>query len=106
MVQVLEQLETERAQFQVQLSQLERQVASIARNDRMIELMEKRQRTLDRIRSWDAVSLDQIQGRIQSIRAQQEARLDVLTQDQDVVDYEELARQELRAEVAGDPTGV
>ena len=88
MVQVLEQLETERAQFQVQLSQLERQVASIARNDRMIELMEKRQRTLDRIRSWDAVSLDQIQGRIQSIRAQQEARLDVLTQDQDVVDYE------------------
>lgn len=106
MVQVLEQLETERAQFQVQLSQLERQVASIARNDRMIELMEKRQRTLDRIRSWDAVSLDQIQGRIQSIRAQQEARLDVLTQDQDVVDYEELARQELRAEVSGEPTGV
>ena len=32
----------------------------------MIELMEKRQRTLDRIRSWDAISLDQIQGRIQT----------------------------------------
>lgn len=106
MTQVLEQLEAERAQFQVQLSQLERQVASIARNDRMIELMEKRQRTMDRIRSWDAVSLDQIQGRIQSIRAEQEARLDVLTQDQGVVDYEELARQELRSEAVEGAAGL
>jgi predicted RNase H-like nuclease (RuvC/YqgF family) len=98
MLQVLEQLETERAQFQVQLTQLERQVASIARNDRMIELMERRQRTLDKIRSWDAVSLDQIQGRIATIRAEQEARLEVLTQDHEQVDYEAMARQELRAE--------
>ncbi|MDA0948226.1 MAG: hypothetical protein O2799_06885 [Planctomycetota bacterium] len=98
MVQVLEQLESERAQFQVQLTQLERQVASIARNDRMIELMERRQRTLDKIRSWDAVSLDQIQGRIASIRAEQEARLEVLTQDHEQVDYEAMARQELSSE--------
>lgn len=98
MVQVLEQLESERAQFQVQMTQLERQVASIARNDRMIELMERRQRTLDKIRSWDAVSLDQIQGRIATIRAEQEARLEVLTQDHEQVDYEALARQELLSE--------
>lgn len=94
---MVEQLESERAQFQVQLSQLERQVDSIARNDRMIELMEKRNRTIEKIRSWDAVSLDQISNHINEIRTSQEARLDVLTQDEGRVNYEELARKELRA---------
>jgi len=94
---MVQQLESERAQFQVQLSQLERQVDSIARNDRMITLMEKRNRTIEKIRSWDAVSLDQISSHITKIRTRQEARLDVLTQDEDHVNYEDLAREELRA---------
>ena len=94
---MVEQLESERAQFQVQLSQLERQVDSIARNDRMIELMEKRNRTIEKIRSWDAVSLDQISNHINEIRTSQEARLDVLTMDEGRVNYEEMARKELRA---------
>lgn len=94
---MVQQLESERAQFQVQLSQLERQVDSIARNDRMISLMEKRNRTIEKIRSWDAVSLDQISSHITKIRTRQEARLDVLTQDENHVNYEDLAREELRA---------
>ena len=94
---MVQQLESERAQFQVQLSQLERQVDSIARNDRMITLMEKRNRTIEKIRSWDAVSLDQISSHITKIRTRQEARLDVLTQDEEHVNYEDLAREELRA---------
>ncbi len=94
---MVQQLESERAQFQVQLSQLERQVDSIARNDRMITLMEKRNRTIEKIRSWDAVSLDQISSHITKIRTRQEARLDVLTQDENHVNYEDLAREELRA---------
>jgi predicted RNase H-like nuclease (RuvC/YqgF family) len=94
---MVQQLESERAQFQVQLSQLERQVDSIARNDRMISLMEKRNRTIEKMRSWDAVSLDQISSHITKIRTRQEARLDVLTQDENHVNYEDLAREELRA---------
>jgi chromosome segregation ATPase len=103
---MVQQLESERAQFQVQLSQLERQVDSIARNDRMISLMEKRNRTIEKMRSWDAVSLDQISSHITKIRTRQEARLDVLTQDENHVNYEDLAREELRAgRLSGAPEG-
>lgn len=103
---MVQQLESERAQFQVQLSQLERQVDSIARNDRMISLMEKRNRTIEKIRAWDAVSLDQISSHINKIRTRQEARLDVLSQDESHVNYEDLAREELRAgRLSGEASG-
>jgi len=41
--------------------------------------------------------LDQISNHINEIRTSQEARLDVLTLDEGRVNYEELARKELRA---------
>jgi len=93
--QILAQLEGERADFQTQLWQLDRQVDAIARNDRMIEMLQKRQDAFDRYdRYGDVTSPDQIQSQIAKIIAQQEARLNDLSLANNQNDYETQARAE------------
>ncbi len=92
-----DQLEAERAQFQVQLWQLERQVDSIARNQRLIALLEKRNRTLEECSRFDVVSLDQVTAKLSQLRQRQEAQLDVLANHPRQSGYEEAARLELDA---------
>ena len=94
--QILAQLESERAEFQTQLWQLDRQVDAIARNDRMIEMLEKRQEAFAKYdRYGDVASPDQVQGQIAKILAQQEARLNDLALANDQNDYERKAQSEL-----------
>lgn len=93
--ELLSQLETERAQFQAQIWQLSRQVDSIARNDRLIDMIEKRNKTIEECTRYDVSSLDQLTGRLAEIRSRQEAELDVLSNRQQQIDYEELARFEV-----------
>lgn len=100
---LLGQLESERAQFQTQLWQLDRQVDTIARNDRLIELMEKRQETIDEQSRYRAVSLDQIHGRLADIRAKQEAKLELLAKGKDTLDYENKAKIQLDQRDREDP---
>lgn len=95
---LLGQLQAERAQFQTQIFQLERQVDSIERNQRLIRLLEKRQRTLDACSSFEVTSLDQLTGKLSQIRMRQEAELEVLANSQRQVDYVEMARMQLREE--------
>ena len=99
--ELLLQLTTEHARFQTQLQQLERQVDSIARNDRLIEIVEARQRTFDECSRYEIVSLDQITQRLAQIRSRQVAELDVLANQGKAMDYEEMARYELQAEEGG-----
>lgn len=94
--ETLSQLESEQAAFQVQLSQLNRQVDSIQRNERLIEMLAQRQRTLDECASHDCASLDQVTGKLEQILTRQAAELDVLSAAREQVDYEDLAREELR----------
>lgn len=96
--ELLVQLENERAQFQSQIWQLARQVDAIARNERLIELVEKRNRTIEECSRYDAVSLEQITNRLSEIRSRQEAELDMLSTSRAEADYEDLARSELRGE--------
>lgn len=96
--QLLSQLETERAEFQSQLWTLDRQVDAIARNDRMIELMSKRQETLDKASRYQAASLDQLTGRMADIRARQEAELQTLAERNSVSSYEQQAKYQLDVE--------
>lgn len=108
---LLTELEGEQAQFQGQIEQLTRQVDSIQRNKRLIELLGKRQRTFDECSRYDAATVDQIQGQVASIRAAQEAQLDLLTARRAQTDYEELARRELKsscetAEACDTPEGI
>ena len=46
--EMLGDLETERAQFQAQVWQLDNEIAAIERNDRMIDMVEARQKTLEK----------------------------------------------------------
>lgn len=99
--QILDQLESERAEFQTQLWQLDRQVDAIARNDRMIEMLEKRQASFEKYdRYGEVASPDHVKGRIARVLAEQEARLNDLSLAGNQNDYErqaeaDLARQEL-----------
>lgn len=94
---LLDQLETEQSQFQSQLWQLDRQVDAIARNDRMIEMMGKRQATIDKHSRYRAESLDQVNARVSDIRARQEAQLEALARTTTENGYENRARIDLDA---------
>lgn len=98
--QLLAQLENERAQFQSQIWQLARQVDAIARNERLIELLDKRNRTIVECSRYDVVSLDQLTSRLAEVRSRQEAELDLLANDRADTDYEEMARNQLHEESA------
>ena len=99
MEEVRAQLESERAQFQAQLIQLERQVDAVARNERLINLMEKRNKTIEDMSRYEAGSLDHIQSRLSGIRNRQEAELQVLSSASNQMSYEDRAKYEL--ETAG-----
>jgi len=94
---LLAQLKTEHTEFQSQLWAMDRQVDTIARNDRLIEMMEKRQRTLDEQGRYTTNSLDQLASRFADIRAKQEARLESLGTSTTTLNYEDRAKFELDA---------
>lgn len=72
---LLTRLETEQTEFEAQLFQLDAQIDSIARNDRLIEMMEDRQATIDEHNRYQAHSLDQIKSRLDRVRNEQSARI-------------------------------
>lgn len=100
LAELVNTLETERAQFQAQVWQLDGQVEMIARNDRLIEIIEKRQKSLERYEKFDAVSLDQITTRMTKIRAEQEGRLQSLAASGKTQNYESKAKAMIDAETA------
>lgn len=97
LAELLTQLETEQQEFQSQIWQLDQKVEAIARNDRMIDLMEKREKTIAKYDSYSAHSLDQVQGNIAKILAEQEGRLQGLARGSEQRDYAEQAEYELDA---------
>ncbi|MCB9914235.1 MAG: hypothetical protein H6828_03670 [Planctomycetes bacterium] len=99
--ELLGTLESERAQFQSQIFGLSRQVDAIARNERLIDLIEKRNRTIEECSRYDGVSLDHLTARLAEVRSRQEAELDVLSNTQHQLDYEDMARVQLSHETHG-----
>ncbi len=95
------ELKAERSQFQTQISQLERQVDAIARNDRLIELIEERNETIEECSRYEVKSLDQLTSRLSELRARQEAELEFLSTNDDMADYEEIARMQVRMQREG-----
>jgi flagellar biosynthesis chaperone FliJ len=92
------QLETEHADFQSQVQQLNRQVDAVARNQRLIEIMNARNKTIEQCSRYESASLEQITAKLSEARSRQEAELEVLANAQRLVDYEDEARMELDAE--------
>ncbi|MEM8757731.1 MAG: hypothetical protein AAGF47_08105 [Planctomycetota bacterium] len=95
-------LEQERSRFQDQLSQLDRQIDAVARNERMLAMLEKRQKTLDEISPYSADSLDQVTDRIERIRSEQESRMAALTRRTAETSYEDIARVQIDREQAAE----
>lgn len=102
-VELLDELEGEHAQFQAQLVQLNNEVESIARNERLIEMLGQRQQTLDEAGRYDAVSFEHITGTLERKRAEQEAELDQLAAGARAQDYLEIAASQIRSEVRQQP---
>lgn len=96
--ELLLSLENERAQFKAQIVALSRQVDAIARNDRLISLLDKRNRTIEECSRYEAVSLEQVTSRLAEIRSRQEAELDAIAQATPEGDYEERAKMQLAEE--------
>jgi len=92
LAELLDRLETERAEFQAKITQLDAQIDTIERNERMIAMMEDRQETIDAHSSFQAHSLDQLNGRLSTIRSEQRSRLEAIAgreNDRDYVDEAE-----------------
>lgn len=104
---LLDQLQGEQAQFQGQLWKLDQQVDAIARNEKLISMLESRQQTIDEMSRYECASLDQMVSRLDEVRARQQAQLDLLTNDSRGDDYEDVARMQLNSEsVLNAPTAV
>jgi chromosome segregation ATPase len=92
LAEILDQLETEFGTYQAQLWQLDRQIDSIERNERLIELTEAQQATLSSYERFGKVkNLKQIEGKLAELRAKQEAQLQTLAKYNVGRDYEKEA---------------
>ena len=98
---LLAKLESERTQFQSELWRLNQQIDAIARNDRMIGMMEARQKTLDELGPYKAHSIDQVRDRLAQVRAQQEQKLESLATGEKELSYEDRAKLSIGASSAG-----
>ncbi len=87
-----ERLVSEQSEFQAKLFQLDAQIDTIARNDRLIDMMEDRQETIDAHSRFQANSLDQLNGRLSNIRTEQRARLEAIANKDNSKSYIEEAQ--------------
>lgn len=87
-----ERLTTEQSEFQAKLYQLDAQIDTIARNDRLIDMMEDRQATIDEHSRFQANSLDQLTSRLDGIRNEQRERLASIGKREDMRSYEQEAK--------------
>lgn len=95
---LLNELEKEHTAFQTQLAQLDGQIEVIARNEKLIDMVEQREKAIRNLDRFETVSLDQVSGRMAKIQAEQEARLSSLLSGAERRSYEDLAEQELSRE--------
>lgn len=94
--EILQKLEDDHATYQSQLWALDRQIDAIARNDRLIEMMEEQQETLASYNKYERVgSVKTIQGKLAEMRAVQEAQMEALRKTNFREDYESKARVDL-----------
>ncbi|HYE01981.1 MAG TPA: hypothetical protein VD963_01970 [Phycisphaerales bacterium] len=92
---LVNKLETERTTFQAELWQLERKVDAVARNERMIQIMERRQAMLTEHERYRGTSLDNVKTKLGERLAAQESRLESLAGTTQQENYEQQAKLEI-----------
>jgi phage shock protein A len=99
LVDVLGRLEDEFNTFETQMWQLDRQIDAIERNDRLIEMTEQLQATLDTYDKWGKVgNLKQLEAKLAELKTVQDAQLEYLAKKGIRDDYEKRAKYELDIE--------
>ena len=104
LAEILGKLDSEYASFQSQLWQLDRQIDAIERNERLIELIEQQQATLESYDRWGKVgNLKQLEAKLAELRTIQQAQLDELRARGIRDDYQERAAYEFETTDFADP---
>ena len=94
--EILDTLQGEHARYEAKLWQLDRQIDSIARNERLIEMTKDQQAILADYDKFSEVgNLDQLESKLAELRTIQEAQLQTLTRRSETTDYEQQARDAL-----------
>ncbi|MBN4052776.1 hypothetical protein JYU07_00690 [Roseiflexus sp. AH-315-K22] len=94
---LLGQLEAEQLEFQSQLAQLDRQVDAIARNERLISLLEERQASFNKYDSpYSAPNSDAVRINIANLLSDQQRRIASLSDKAERIDIREQAEQQLK----------
>lgn len=102
--EILAKLESEFDTYQTQLWQLDRQIDSIERNERLIELTEQQQATLESYDRFGKIdNLRQVEAKLAELRTKQEAQLEYLEKRGVHSDYEERARYSIDDDQMDDP---
>jgi chromosome segregation ATPase len=92
---LLAKLETEQAEFQAQIAQLDAKIDAIARKERMADLMEERQKRIDELTRYEVASLDQLRSKLAERHAELDARISSASKRDDQASYEDQARYEV-----------
>lgn len=96
---ILARLESEYTQFESKMAVLDRQIDSIARNERLIEMTKAQQSLLaDYDKLGDVGNLSQLEARLTELRTVQEAQLQALAKAGIPDDYEQRAKAALSDE--------
>ncbi|MEM1422617.1 MAG: hypothetical protein AAGH64_01300 [Planctomycetota bacterium] len=97
-VDIIDQLEAEHAQFQAQLWQIENELELFERQEKLVKMVEKRQDAINGFERYDAGNLDNFMTRVNTMRAEQEHRLKAATRKVNTSTYEDRARAMLDSE--------
>jgi predicted RNase H-like nuclease (RuvC/YqgF family) len=92
---LLSKLESEQTQFQAQLAQLDRQIDSVARKERMVEVMEDRSERIDELSRYNVASLDQFKSVLAKRQAELESRIASIADRENAIDYEDKASYQI-----------
>ena len=96
---ILAQLESEYGEFEAKLWQLDRQIDSIERNDRLIAMTEEQQAMLQDFEKLGKVgNLRQLEAKLEELRTTQEAQLQTLERHGIQGEYEQRARDVMNFE--------
>ncbi len=104
LAEILGKLDSEYASFQSQLWQLDRQIDAIERNERLIELIEQQQATLESYDRWGKVgNLKQLEAKLAELRTIQQAQFETLRERGIRDNYQERAAYEFETTDFADP---
>ncbi len=99
LMKVLQRLETEFSEFESKMALLDRQIDSIERNERLIDMTKEQQALLaDYDKLGEVGNLGQLEAKLAELRTVQEAQLEALAKAGVPSDYEQRAKADLADE--------